>query len=281
MPPLNDNFIIDANNSILGGNHSNDYRPYNNSSFVDRELVGSGEEAAFQFALPPSSTKTPPGYRDRNRSNKSVSFSDQVEYYPPNQEHNCWPLSEEEKNSRWASAADYGKFQLDVFRTVYMLQNHPESINDDLSGWCARGVECRDPEAVRLRSRSRREAWGVVLGRQKIKRQRAIDDDGDYWIATLYGQVAQASLQLALKFAAQDELYARNIRNEEDLHNHNDDIGFFGRDWISCVSSSSPLCSKNTSLSSCDSMPDLLSCPINDVNPFGGGNYDDSWLLAI
>lgn len=255
MPPLN-NFVVDEH-LVVSRTSPNTVRSISTSSF-EREL--NDEDPTWKFAFPP------------RRQQRSVSFNHhiQVEYLPNRED---W--SEDEMASRWNSADDYTNFQLDIFNTMYVLRNDPESIDDACH--TSRGVECRDPIATRYRRQIRREAREVVFERQNIQRQMNDEPNGyNYLIASVYCHATQAAMRLALDFAAQDELDASKIRDEEHQLN-NQEVDFFDHDWISTNASSR---SENSSLSSID----CSSGDDDDDDEFGfcilgdKSGFDNSWL---
>jgi len=253
MPPLN-TFDVDEP-LVVNRTSPNDVRSNSTSSF-EREL-NDEDHHPWKFAFP-------------RRRQKSVSFNHQIQVeYLPNRED--W--SEEEKMSRWNSADDYTNFQLDIFTTVYLLRNDPESIDDACN--TSRGVECRDPVATRRRRQIRKEAWDVVLERQNIQRQMNDELNGyNYLVASMYCHATQTAMRLALDFAVQDELDANKIRNEDHQRN-NEEVYFFDHDWISTIGSSR---SENSSLSSIeissgDDDDEFGFCVLGDKSGF-----DNSWL---
>ena len=171
---------------------------------------------------------------NNNRRKSSVSFHEdiRVEFLPTRHD---W--SEEEKNSRWISNAEYLGFQLDVSNTLFLLRNQPpESINEMTIS--SRGVECRDPSITYRRRTIRKEAKQIVFARQRIQNKQMNDNqhhhyqDEGYLIACL-SILAQNAMQQALNFAAQDELDARNFQNVVHSQPNSDvDDLLFGYDEI-------------------------------------------------
>lgn len=253
MPPLN-NIVFDE--PLFDNRTSIDSVRSESSSSFEREL--NFEDPLLKFAFPPR---------------RQVSFNHQVEVqYLPS--HYDW--SEDEKISRWNSDDDYTNFQLDIFNTVYLLRNDPQSIDDICHS--SRGVECRDPIARSRRRQLKREAWCVVFEQQKIQRQ--MNDEANkynYLVASMYCQAAQTAMRLALDFAAQDEINANKIQSGQNQH-HNEEMDFFDDSWIGTIASSD---SENTSLGSSTE----LSCGDNNTEEDFGfcvwgeqSGFDNSWL---
>jgi hypothetical protein len=254
MPPLN-NLVFDEP-LLVNRTTINSVRSESSSSF-EREL--DCEDPLLKFAFSP-------------RRQKSVSFNHQVEVkYLPS--HYDW--SEDEKISRWNSEDDYTNFQLDIFNTVYLLRNDPQSIDDTCHS--SRGVECRDPIARRRRRQLKQEAWCVVFERQRIQRQMNDETSGyNYLVASMYCHATQTAMRLALDFAAQDEIDANKIIREENQR-QNEEMEFFDHSWIGTIASSN---SENSSLNSSSE----LSSGVNNNEEFGfcvwgeQSGFDNSWL---
>lgn len=209
------------------------------------------------------------------RRRTSVKFNDtiaQVDFI----DHHCeW--TQEERSARWHSQGDYACFRRDVFSTVYMLRNHPETVDDTET--TARGIECRDPLAVERRQYVKQCAWNAVFEEQHVQRKNReemsspFDGEGE-WIATLYSHAAKAALREALDFAALDQIAAINHQMEGKINDAQDE---FNDDWISSISSLSPSAS---SLSSNEES----SRAFDSDDEFGfailGGapGFDDSWI---
>lgn len=257
MPPFN-NFVFDEPFNVESSS-VNDIHIESPSSFK-QEL--DSEDPLLKFAFPP-------------RRQKSVSFNNEVEVqYLPS--HHYW--SEDERLSRWNSDDDYTNFQLDIFSTIYLLRNDPESIDDICH--CSRGVECRDPLARRRRRKLKQEAWDVVFKRQIIQRRTHDDINGcKYLVARMYSHATQAAMRLALDFAAQDEIEANNIRSEGDQC-CDEEVDFFDDSWISAIASSH---SESSSLSSSTELSRGENKNTDD-NEFGffvwgeSSAFDNSWL---
>jgi len=255
MPPLN-NIVFDE--PLLADITSiNDVRSDSPSSF-EREL--DCEDPLLKFAFPP-------------RSHKSVSFNQQVEVKYLSSHHD-W--SEDERISRWNTDDDYTNFQLDMFNTIYLLRNDPKSIDDTCH--TSRGVECRDPIARRQRRKMKQEAWDVVFGRQTIQRQINDEKNGyNYLVASIYCYTTQAAMRSALNFAAQDEIDAIKIRNEDNQF-RNEEVDFFDHSWISTIASS------HYESSSFSSSIELSSGENNSDDEVGfsvlgeNSGFDNSWL---
>mmetsp|Transcript_5850 Transcript_5850/g.14584 ORF Transcript_5850/g.14584 Transcript_5850/m.14584 type:complete len:252 (+) Transcript_5850:76-831(+) len=223
----------------------------------------SGSPASFQRDYPVSNF---PFLRLRK---KSVSFNHEVEVeYLPNR--NDW--SEEERKSRWNSDDDYKIFHLDVLKTIHLLRNNPESIDDTIHS--SRGVECKEPNARRFRRQLKQEALDVVFERQKIQRQSTDDIDGhSYLIASMYCHTTLRAMRIAIDLATQDEIDADKIRMEENQW-HDEEADFFSNSWIStCASSDSERSSLNLYSFESTLDDDCGFCISGE-----DGDFDNSWL---
>lgn len=257
MPPYN-NVVFDEPLHVESSS-VNGARSESPSSFK-RQLDSEDHLLKFVFPL---------------RRQKSVSFNHQVEVqYLPS--HCDW--SEDERLLRWNSDDDYTNFQLDIFNTVYLLRNDPESIDDICH--CSRGVECRDPLARRRRRQLKQEAWDAVFTSNRQRTQRRMDDDiNDYLVARMYSHATQASIRSALDFAAQDEIEASKIRSKDDQC-CDKVVDFFDDSWITTVASSY---SESFSLSSSTKLYRVENKNTDD-NEFGfsvweeNSPFDNSWL---
>lgn len=258
MPPYN-KFVFDEPLHVESSN-VNGVRSESPSSFK-REL--ESEEHILKFAFP-------------HRRQKSVSFNHQVEVqYLPS--HCDW--TEDERLSRWNTDDDYTNFQLDIFNTIYLLRNDPESIDDICH--CLRGVECRNPSARRERRQLKQEAWDVVFTSNRQRTQRRTHDDlygFNYLVARMYSHATQAAVRSALDFAAQDEIEASKIRREDDQC-CDKVVDFFDDSWITTIDS----CSKSSSVSCSTEFPRGENKKTDD-NDFGfsvwgeTSPFDNSWL---
>jgi hypothetical protein len=213
------------------------------------------------------------------RKCKRVSFQtkeelQQVELIAPSSE---W--SEEEQLSRWHSQEDYGNFRSDVFHTLYLLRNHPESL--DGVTYTARGVECRDPAVVGRRQHVKHLAWQAVFDEQEALRKDASTENSsrqDDWMATLYSSAARPALREALDLAALDEIQAKEIHNEGkkqgDVY-HDEDS--FSDDWIRSISShsTSSTTSEDSSFVPSNSGDESGFCVFGAASASG---FDDDWI---
>ncbi|KAG7347426.1 hypothetical protein IV203_016131 [Nitzschia inconspicua] len=145
--------------------------------------------------------------------------------------------SPEEQASRWYTQEEYGNLRRDVFHTLYLLRNRPESL--DGVSYTARGVECRDPAVVGRRQRYKQLAWQAVFEEQEALRKDG-DASGDRdWLATLYSNAARPALHEALDLAALDEVEANQIYREEQQRLIPNEDDAFSDDWIRSISSHS------------------------------------------
>lgn len=253
MPPLNT--YVFAEPLLVTGDDLDAGRigtPASPSSF-NRAL--DCEDFPLPLAFPPPRQKT-------------VCFNDQVEVeYIPS--HRDW--TGEERLSRWNSDDDYTNFQLDIFNTIYLLRNDPESLDDTCHS--ARGVECRDPIVRRRRHQWKQEAWDAVFEQQRIQRELKNDTNGyNYLGASMYYHLAQAATRSAIDFAAQDERDANEYQHEDNTC-LDEEIDLFSNTWISTVASSQSETSSTSTLVEDPDDEDFGFCVFGEKSGF-----DNSWL---
>eukprot|EP00533_Pseudo-nitzschia_delicatissima_P015009 CAMPEP_0197275092 /NCGR_PEP_ID=MMETSP1432-20130617/13490_1 /TAXON_ID=44447 /ORGANISM="Pseudo-nitzschia delicatissima, Strain UNC1205" /LENGTH=259 /DNA_ID=CAMNT_0042740963 /DNA_START=43 /DNA_END=822 /DNA_ORIENTATION=+ len=256
MPPLNEYAFAEpllvTSNIIDAG--------INSPSSFDRTLECEGLRLPLAF-LPPRE--------------KSVSFNHQaeVEYLPS---HRDW--TQEERFSRWYSNDDYTHFQLDIYDTIYLRRNDPESIDDTTHS--ARGVECRDPIVRRRRRQWKQEAWDAVFEQQRIQRKMNNETDGyNYLVASMYYHLSQPATRAAIDFAARDEIDANEYERQDNTCLDEGFVDLFNDSWISTVASSHSEGSSNSNLVEGSSVNNGGDEDFG-FSVFGEkSGFDNSWLM--
>lgn len=225
MPPLNKDLVVEG--CLLSQHLDNVSSPTGSCASLG-DLNGMHGD---KFEHPPRC----------HRSKKVVSFQtnplQQVHYVKPS---SYW--TNDERLCKWHSHDDYIIFRQDVFHSLYLLRNHPESFDE--KSHTARGIECRHPTTVTRRQSVKQQAWRVVFEAQEALRLELPRDQPESfdWMASKYSNAARPALQEALQFAVLDEIQAKDIYREGVPPAENstwkqlDDDGF-SDDWIRSISS--------------------------------------------
>jgi hypothetical protein len=163
--------------------------------------------------------------------------------------------TEEEINDSWYNKSDYSDFSQDILHTIHLMVHSPTQI--DNVEYTIRGSESRIPFVARNRKQVRREGRALVFN----AKQQCCKDD---WIAWVYSQFSNASLQEALVQGMTDEQEVIAIQEKDRQQQWEN---FFNDDWIRSGSTN-------------DTDPMLSSLLESDIVDISG--FDDQWLeLAL
>lgn len=145
------------------------------------------------------------------RRRKSVRFDEYSLQYPTIGLHD---FSSDEIRDTWYSPDDFTKFCSDLSKTMDLIMNEPEEI-DDIK-YTARGAECRSVHATKRRRMIRFQARHLVFEMQKLKTRRGCRNED--MIAYHYGQFSLLAAYEAIIRGDLDSREANKIRLEEFKH---------------------------------------------------------------